>query len=102
MLLTLAVLAAFVIPTLSPAMAVLALNWVFGWGGQWLKAHKEFPSLLAHSIMVAVGLGLYSLVHHPTADDVDWLTNAFAWATAPSGASSILASAGLASKTDSK
>ena len=99
---TLALIAAFLVPVLSPAMAVLILNAATGWSGQWLKAHKEFPTLLAHAIMVGVGVVLYALMHHPDPNDVDWLSNAFAWATAPSGVSSILASAGLAYKTDSK
>lgn len=95
------VVAAFVLPAMSPAVAALLMSTAAGWAGQFLKAHKAFPTPLAHGIMFALGIVLYSLVHHPAATDAEWFSNAVAWALAGSGVSSIAGSTGLAPKTDS-
>ena len=96
-----ALIVAFALPLLSPTVAALIMSTAVGWAGQFLKAHKAFPTPLAHAALFAVGFGLYAMVHHPTATDAEWFSNAVAWALAASGASSIAGSTGLAPKTDS-
>lgn len=96
----LALIAAFALPPLSPAIAALIMSTAVGWAGQFLKAHKAFPTPLAHGIMFCAGFAVYALVSHPTASNAEWFSNAVAWAMASSGASSIAGSSGLAPKTD--
>lgn len=92
---------AFVVPLISPSLALVIMNWVVGSFGQWLKAHKEFPTPLAHAIMAGVGIALYASFKHPTATDAEWFTNAIAWATSAIGAGSVMSSMHLVPKTDS-
>ena len=101
MLAFLAVIAAFVLPVLSPSVAALIMSTAAGWAGQFLKAHKAFPTPLAHGILFSVGFVVYALVHHPSADNAEWFSNAVAWALAACGASSVAGGTGLAPKTDS-
>lgn len=92
---------ALALPVLSPSIAALLMSTAAGWAGQFLKAHKAFPTPLAHGILFCVGFGIYALAHHPTADNAEWFSNAVAWALAGSGVSSIAGASGLAPKTDS-
>jgi predicted tellurium resistance membrane protein TerC len=101
MLTLFALIAAFVVPVLSPTVAALIMSTAVGWAGQFLKAHKAFPTPLAHAALFAIGFGLYAMVKHPTSTDAEWFSNAVAWALAGSGVSSIAGSTGLAPKTDS-
>ena len=80
------------------ALSTLALGWV----GQHLKAIKSFPTPAAQAIVFGCALALYSVKVHPEFSSADWFTNAVAWALAALGVSSVVASSGLAPKTDSR
>ena len=75
---------------------------VVSYAGQWLKAHKAIPTVVAQLLLLAVGVGFYFTAHPYSAENSQWLRDAVMWAFALPGLSSVAASVGVAPKTDSK
>ena len=45
---------------------------IFGYVGQYAKAHPKFPVWAAQAIMLGVGMGCYILAHPPVSDYAYW------------------------------
>lgn len=69
--------------------------------GQFLKAHKGFPTWAAQVLIVLAAFGLYFLTGPVATDWRGWVKDGIVWCLATLGVSSLSAGVKAAPKTDS-
>lgn len=79
-------------------MAVAAL--ISGWVGQWIKAHKNVPTIVVNFALLGVGVLFFWISTPLTGPWRPWLMSAVTWGLATIGASTFSATTGMAPKTD--